>query len=84
MSESAERLLEIKEEIESLMDEAKRIIRNSGDKFAWEQARGYWYAHILTSLDKNSEFLGSSMCTMQDTIDRLDYENDEEEENEEE
>lgn len=65
------RLTEIKDEIKNLLDEAKGIIQDSDNDFIWEQARSYWYAHILTALDDESEFLGDSMCAMQQTIDAL-------------
>jgi hypothetical protein len=66
------RLLEIKDEIKGLLEEARDTLRNdSNDSFALRRAESYWYAHILTALDKDHGYLGGSMCTMQDTIDEV-------------
>lgn len=65
----AERLSEIKEEIKELMHEVKSLLgRNDG---VWARAKAYWYAHIITALDKEHDYMGSSMTTMQDTINEL-------------
>lgn len=65
----SQRLEEIKDEIKDLLEEAKQIVRK--DDRAWQQAKSYWYAHIVSALDKDHDYLGSSMITMQDTIDKL-------------
>lgn len=70
-SDGAERLMEIKEEIKELLHEAKNIVAQSGDERAWARAKSYWYGHIVSALDKDHEYMGSSMVTMQDTIDEL-------------
>ena len=75
-AEDLERLAEIKDEIEELLDEARGIIR-SGDEGAYERALVYWLAHIRTALDNDHEYLGGSMVTMQDTIDELSGADDE-------
>ena len=62
-------LEEIKEQIKMLMGEAMDMIPRDG-MYA-SRARSYWYAHILTALDDESEFLGGSMHSMQDTINEL-------------
>lgn len=72
------RLQEIKDEIKNLMEESRSILQDA-PSHVWERAKGYWYAHILTALDDDSEFLGGSMCYMQDTIDSLDVDNEDEE-----
>ena len=66
MSQS-ERLANIKDEIKELIREAKGIVRFKGG-ITYERARSYWLAHIIMALDKDHEFLGGSMFTMQDTI----------------
>ena len=68
-SDIAYELEEIKEQIQMLVGEAMDMIPRDGMYAA--RARSYWYAHILTALDNESEFMGGSMTTMQDTIDEL-------------
>ena len=75
------RLAEIKEDMLGLLDEAKHIVRGTPD---WERAKGYWIAAIRTALDEEHEYLGGSMCTMQDTIDSLSDDDEDEADFEEE
>ena len=63
----ADELEGIKEEIKELVYQAMDLV-DSSEKPA---ARSYWFAHILTALDGESEFMGGSMQTMQDTIDAM-------------
>ena len=67
----AERYREIIGEIHELLDEAKKIVR-CGPRITSERARSYCHAHIATALDKDHEFLGSDMFTMEDIADELD------------
>lgn len=67
--EIAYELEEIKEQIKGLVYEAFELIPRDG-MYA-SRARSYWYAHILTALDDESEFMGGSMHSMQDTIDEI-------------
>lgn len=60
---------EIKEQIKMLASEAYEMIPRDGMYAA--RARSYWYAHIMTALDDESEFMGGSMHSMQDTINEL-------------
>lgn len=76
-SKTKERLIEIKEQMLGLLDEAKNIIPEG---MAKESAKCYWYAHIKTSLIKENEYLGGSMVTMDDTINEISEEESEEEE----
>lgn len=69
-NEVSEELTEIKNQIKNLLDEARVLIKNT-DYNAWERARKYWYAHIITALDDDHNYLGSSSVTMQDTINEL-------------
>ena len=64
------RLDEIKNEIKELMNEARSILQH-GDERTWARAKGYWYAHIVSALDKEHDYMGNSMVTMQDTIDEM-------------
>lgn len=67
LEEAIERLEEIKDEIKSLVREAKGIFEDHGET----AFRGYAYAHIVGALDKDHEFLSGSFITMQDCIDDL-------------
>ena len=66
-----DRLTEIQDEIERLAEEAMRIVRFCGDRTEIERSKGYWYAHILGALKKETAFLGGSMFTMESTIGHL-------------
>lgn len=63
-----DRLEEIRDEIKELIGEAEEIIRGS---YEYRAAKAYWIPHILTALDDESEYMGKSMTTMQDTIENL-------------
>ncbi len=65
-----ERLVEIQEEIQTLVGEASNLIRMV-DRSAFYRAESYWLAHITVALSNDSGILGGSMVTMQDTIDEL-------------
>jgi len=67
-TEDLERLIEIKDEIKELVNEARDTINSTSEA---ERARAYWYAHILCALDSDNDYLGGSMVTMQDSIDAL-------------
>jgi len=67
-SEVSEQLVDIKEAIKFLAEKAMGIIPPGMSK---ERARAYWYAHIVTSLDKDNDFFGNNACQMQDTIEEL-------------
>ena len=75
--EVVSRLEEIRDKMLELLEEAMDLIAET-DRGAAQQARYYWYAHIKGALTHDHEFLGGSMITMEDTIERL--ENPEEEE----
>ena len=84
MIKDIDRLKEIQDDIDQLLEEAKGIIipivRQHKREIIWDRAKGYWYAHIVSALFKETEFLGGSMTTMEDTINELEnLENDEEE-----
>ena len=79
-----ERLEAIKEEIKLRLREFKKIVETveGRNSHIWEQAKSYWYAHIIMALDHEHSYLGGSMCTMQDTINHLDDGDDENNEEE--
>ncbi|MAD95883.1 MAG: hypothetical protein CMB99_01010 [Flavobacteriaceae bacterium] len=66
--ERAETLEDIKLQMLELLEQARDAVRATG---AETQANAYWLAHIRTALDAEHHFIGSSMCTMQDSIDLL-------------
>lgn len=68
--DASERLYEIKDEIKELMKEAKSILQHT-DERTWARAKSYWYAHIVSALDKEHDYMGGSTVTMQDTIDEI-------------
>lgn len=75
----ANRLMEIKNDIKDQIEEAKSLLR-SVKTITKERAKSYWISQIETALDNDHNWLGGSMCTMDDTINELDCE--EEDENE--
>ena len=68
LAEKAERLLELKDTIRELLDEAQDLLRGTPEE---DRARCYWYAHIRMALDDDHTWLGRSMCTMQSSINAL-------------
>ena len=64
----ADRLQELSEEMDDILFQMKDLLRGSE---VWEAARSYWFAHIQTAMSRNSEYLGSSMITLDDTIEEL-------------
>jgi hypothetical protein len=67
-SEDIDRLQEIADEIKGLVYEAKELIPRGSIR---NQAESYWIPHILGAIDKDNEYLGGSMTTMSDTIEKL-------------
>ena len=66
------RFEEIKEQIKELLDEAFDLVPD----YARSRAESYWYSHIAMALDEDHGYLGSSMCSMQDTLEEFDEEED--------
>lgn len=65
-----ERLIEIQSEIDDLVGEARDIVRDYGT--IADRAESYWVPHILGALFNETEWVGGSMTTMEDTINELD------------
>lgn len=64
--EAAQELEIILENMHELLGQAEHALRGTTEE---SRAGCYWIAHIKMALDKNCHsYLGSSMCTMQDTI----------------
>lgn len=68
--EAAATLLEAKETIEEALAQARMAINDAAPEL-WASAKAYWWAHIRCALDKEHEFLGGSMQTLQDTVEAL-------------
>ena len=77
--EAGERILNIKDEIIELLQEAMDMVREQGTDGERNRARSYWYGHIRTSLDNDHGYLASNI-TMADTAEELMEEEGEEDE----
>lgn len=66
-----DRLKEIRLEMMDLLEEAKDLIRQSGDKHTFERAKAYWIGHIDTGLG-GGDYVDFNDYTMQKTINELD------------
>ena len=77
--EAGERILNIKDEIIELLQEAMDLVREHGTDTERSRARSYWYGHIRTSLDNDHGYLASNI-TMADTAEELMEEEGEEDE----
>ena len=64
MTEDQERFEEIIGEISELAKEALDLLPED----IQENARSYWYSHILCSLNDDHEFIGGSMLHMNDSL----------------
>lgn len=73
-----QRFEEIICEMKDLLDEAISLV----PKLSMSRARAeaYWYANITTLISHDHDYLGRSMCSMQDTLEELEAEDEEEEE----
>lgn len=54
-------------EIKELCDEAYRLIPSDW-QLERERARSYWRGHLLSSVDKDNEYVGNPMFTMESTL----------------
>ena len=78
--QAGERILDIKEEIIDLLDEAMSLVRGVGTPTEIARARSYWLGHIRMSLNDDHGYMGSGTCTMVDTARELMVEEEEAEE----
>lgn len=72
---SKQRFEEIMEEINELTQEAYDLLPENEKP----SARGYWFAHIKTAIYNDTEFLGNSMITMEDSLKGFEEEDNEDE-----
>jgi len=71
--EASAELENIHSEIKSMIGEAKRYVRwgfGGSGEVGYERAK-YWISAIETALDKDHEWMGGNMFTMEDTINEL-------------
>lgn len=61
-----ERLQQIKDTIKELVYEAQALLPHGS--LEYDHAKSCWLHHMLMALDAQHDYLGGSMCTMQDTI----------------
>ena len=71
ISEVVDVLQELLEEIKEKVEYAFELVAQVSPEDVTARAKAYWYAQILTTLDEDSQWLGGSMCTLQDTINEL-------------
>ena len=69
--DAAERLTEIKEEMEMLLTEAQDLLRELDNEAIANRAEAYWYAHITMALSDEHMYLGKHDGTLQSTIDEI-------------
>lgn len=75
ITEEIEQLIEMREQMIEMLHEADGIIRQAanqvGSRLIHERARSYWIGHLNQALSNESEYLGKSMYTFEDTIQEL-------------
>lgn len=74
------RLLEIQEEMLDLIDQAKTLVRRSGNVHEYECAKAYWIANIEMALSNEHDYVGHAGRTFAETIGALEPSEEEEEE----
>ena len=76
MSEDKNRFEEIMVEIKELLDEALELVPEG---FARSRAQSYWYGNMIVNVTDDHDYMGGSMCSMQDTLEEFDEEEEDEE-----
>lgn len=61
-------LREIQVQMLECLDQAKALIKLSGQDMTLQRAESYWLAHAKIALTNDHSYLGGSMCSMEDTI----------------
>lgn len=65
------KLKQIQRKMTELLDEAEYLIRINGDRKIFDRAKAYWIPHVKTALLNDTEYIGTSMVTMEDTISEI-------------
>ena len=71
ISEDLEHLEELKEALESTLFDIESIINGCSNNQIKARAKSYWIAHIKQAISNDNDYLGTSMCTLQDTINEI-------------
>lgn len=71
-----QRFEEIIGKIKELLEEAIELVPEGHIR---SRAQSYWYASMIMNVTDTHEYMGGSMCSMQDTLEEF-YDEDEEEE----
>ena len=71
------RFEEIIGEIKELLEEAIDLVPEGLSR---ARAKSYWYANMIINVTEDHEYMGSSMCSMQDTLEEFDDDEKEDEE----
>lgn len=66
-----ERLCNIREEMNDLLEEAKNLVRLSGEKFEYNRAKAYWLTGMENYLGEGAWANQMSGCSMEETINSL-------------
>lgn len=69
--EIADELRELQAQMLECLDQAKRLIAQSGQHITLQRAEAYWLAHARIALTNDHGYLGGSMCSMEDTIEEI-------------
>lgn len=64
---SGERVLQISEEIQALVEEAMELVSGVGTPIEIARARSYWLAQIRMAVNEDHGYLGGGGCTMAQT-----------------
>ena len=78
-----ERLIEINQTMLDLFQEAKQLVRQNASSLEYERAKAYWMAGIEMGLSNDHGYLGKSPCSMIDTINSIEVDEDSFEEEDE-
>ena len=66
--ELVDELREIQAQMLECLEQAKTLIKQSGQEMTLQRAESYWLAHTRIALTNDHADLGGSMCSMEDTI----------------
>jgi hypothetical protein len=66
--ELVDELREIQMQMLECLEQAKTLIKQSGQEMTLQRAESYWLAHTKIALTNDHSYLGGSMCSMEDTI----------------
>lgn len=71
LQQIADELRELQAQMLECLDQAKRLIEQTGQHITLQRAEAYWLAHVRIALTNDHGYLGGSMCSMEDTIEEI-------------